>query len=196
MKERTVFLKGKLVALRPVEEGDIPIITKWLNDEEVTYYMFYGQLPMSTSQVAKMINEQVESPNNVVLIIEDRKTNKPIGFGGLYDIHPRARKAEFRILIGEKDYWGKGYGTEATELLTFYGFDRLHLNRIWLGVTDENKAAVSVYKNVGYKVEGVLRQDIYRNSRYYNSIRMSILREEYYPKLYQKHNAKFGQKKG
>lgn len=183
-----------MVALRPVEEEDIPIIAKWLNDEEVTYYMFYGQLPTSVSQVTKMIKEQTESPNNAVLIIEDKKTNRPIGFGGLYDIHLTARKAELRILIGEKDYWGKGYGTETVELLTFYGFDRLHLNRIWLGVTDENKAAIRVYEKVGYKVEGILRQDIYRNSRYYNSIRMSILREEYYSELYEKHKAKFGVK--
>lgn len=194
MKGRRVFLKGKLVTLRPVEEGDISAIAKWLNDEEVTYYMFYGQFPMSISRTTKMIKEQVESPNNVVLIIEDKKTNSPIGFGGLYDIHLTARKAELRVLIGEKDYWGKGYGTETVELLTFYGFDRLHLNKVWLGVTDENKAAVRAYEKVGYKVEGILRQDIYRNSRYYNSIRMSILREEYYPKLYEKHKTKFGRK--
>lgn len=192
MKERRAFLEGKLVALRPIEEEDIPIIAKWLNDEEVTYYMFYGQFPMSKSQVAEMIKKQVESPSNVVLIIEDKKTGRPIGFGGLYDIHPTARKAEFRILIGEKDYWNKGYGTETIELLTFYGFDRLNLNRIWLGVTEENKRALRAYEKAGYKVEGVLRQDIYRNSRYYNSVRMSILREEYYPKLYEKHRAIFG----
>lgn len=194
MKGKIVFLKGKLVTLRPVEEKDISVIAKWLNDEEVTYYMFYGQLPMSTLQAAEMIKKQVEAPNNVVLIIEDKETNRPIGFGGIYDIHPTARKAEFRILIGEKDYWTKGYGTETIELLTFYCFDRLNLNRVWLGVTDENKAAVRAYEKAGYKVEGVLRQDIYRNSRYYNSIRMSILREEYYPKLYEKHKIKFGWK--
>lgn len=196
MKEQKVFLEGKLVALRSVEEEDAPAIAKWLNDEEVTYCMFYGQFPMSTPQVAEMIKKQVESPNNVILIIEDKKTNRPIGFGGLYDIHPTARKAEFRVLIGEKNYWSKGYGTETIELLTIYGFDRLNLNRVWLGATDENKAAVRAYEKAGYKVEGILRQDIYRNSRYYDSVRMSILREEYYPKLYEKHKAKFGRKAG
>jgi len=191
MSKRVYFLQGKLCGLRPIEQEDMPLIAKWLNDGEITYYMFYGQTPLTISQVSEMMKRQIESPNNMVLLVEDKKTGKPIGFAGLYDIHPTARKAEFRILLGEKQYWNKGYGTEVTEVLTFYGFDRLNLNRVWLGVTSENKGAVKAYEKVEYKVEGTLRQDIYRNSRYYDTIRMSILREEYYPKIHAEHRKRF-----
>ena len=63
-----------------------------------------------------------------------------------------------------------------------YGFDKLNLNKIWLGVNSENKAAVKSYKAAGFVEEGVLRQEIYRNGRYYDATRMSILREEFHAK--------------
>lgn len=183
---------GKKILMRPINQNDFSLIAKWINDNEVTYYMFYGQKPLTLEQVSQEIQHQINSQNNIVLIITILSSATPIGFAGLYDIHLTARKAELRILIGEKKYWGKGYGTETVELLTYYGFDRLNLNKIWLGVTADNKRALRTYEKSGYKVEGCLRQDIYRNSRYYDSIRMAILREAYYPNLYKKHYQKFG----
>ena len=187
MKQNNFFLSGKLVFLRSVEETDIAIIAPWLNDGEVTHYMFYGQKPTNLSQVREMIMGQVNNPANAVWMVLDLKSKKPIGFCGLYDIHATAQKAEFRILIGTKEFWGKGYGTEITELLTFYGFDRLNLHRVWLGVTSENKGGVKAYERAGYVYEGALNDDIYRYSRYYDTVRMGILRDGYYKKLFKKH---------
>lgn len=188
----TPFLKGEKIFLRAVEEGDAGEIAVWLNDPEVTYYMFYGQLPLSKEKTKAFIEEHVNSPSNVVFMVCDLKSGEAIGFAGLYGIHLTARKAEFRILIGNKNYWGKGYGTEVTELLMFYGFDRLNLHRVWLGVTSENKGAIRAYEKAGYIVEGVLKEDIYRNSCFYDSVRMAKLRDDYYERLFEKHKNMFG----
>lgn len=185
------FLSSKLVTLRSIEIIDIPVIATWLNDPETTQTMFYGQRPTNQERVRELILGQINSPDNVVLLVCDRKTKKPIGFAGLYDIHPTAQKAEFRILIGEKDFRGKGYGTEITELLTFYGFDRLNLHRVYLGVTTTNKGGVRAYEKAGYCHEGVLKDDIYRNSQYHDSVKMAILRDDYYRRLYKKHLKRF-----
>lgn len=185
------FLAGKRVALRPVESSDFGLFARWLNDETVTYFMFYGQRPLALEQGAEEVRAQLACDRHVILLVAEKRSGNPVGFGGLYDIHPTARKAELRILIGEKEAWGKGYGTEATRLLVYYGFDRLNLNRIWLGVTDENSRAVKAYERCGFRVEGRLRQDLYRNSRFYDSVRMSILREEYYPGLFKAHRKMF-----
>lgn len=184
-------MRGELVALRNVEETDAPLVLRWMNDEEVTHYMFTGQRPLTLTQVTEELRRQTESASNTVFIVEDLKTRRPVGLGGLYDIHATARKAEFRVLLGERECWNKGYGTEVTELLTFYGFDRLNLHRIWLGVTAENRGGVRAYQKAGYREEGRLREDLYRNSRYYDSIRMSILRSEYYPDRHKKHAQRF-----
>jgi len=185
------FLKGKKIGLRAIEREDIFSIAKWLNDEIVTYFMFYGQRPTNQDQINEEMQKQINSQDNVIFLIISLKTKKPIGFTGLYGIHLTSRKAEFRILIGEKSFWNKGYGTEVTELVTYYGFDRLNLNKIWLGYEKENKAAGKCYEKAGYSTEGISREDIYRNSRYYDGVRMAILRKDYYEKFYKLHSKIF-----
>lgn len=189
------FLKGEKIGLRPIEAEDLQelsrLIAKWVNDGVVTYYLFTGQKPQNSEQVAADFKKQLEAGNNVIFLIIDSKTEKPIGYAGLYEIHSTARKAESRILIGEKDFWGRGCGTEVVELVTFYGFDRLNLNRIYLGYTAGNERSGKVYENAGYVYEGTLKEDIYRNSQYYDSIRMAILRKDYYEKFYKAHSKRF-----
>lgn len=174
-----MFLKGKrvkLVALDPETVCDD--VTRWINDPKVTRYMVYGQFPMTVRKVKEMLDAQVANASNVVFLVIAGKKNMPVGFAGLYDIHLTARKAEFRILLGERSVWGKGIGTEVTKLITDYAFDRLNLHRVWLGVTSENLGAVRAYEKAGYVQEGVLKDDIWRNGRWYDSIRMAVIRKE------------------
>lgn len=191
------FLKGEKILLQPMEIENLKelsrLIVNWVNDGIVTYYMFTGQIPRNSEQVFNDFKKHLEAENNVIFLVLDKAAKKPIGYAGLYEIHLTARSAEFRILIGENDFWGKGYGTEATELLTFYGFDRLNLNRIYLGYTADNKGAAKAYEKAGYVYEGTLKEDLYRNSRYYDSIKMAILRKDYYEKFYKSHLSRYGQ---
>ncbi len=189
------FLQSEKVGLCPIEIKDLrklsEMIAKWVNDGEVTYFMFTGQKPKNSEQVFSDFKKQLQERNNVIFLVCDKKTKKPLGYAGLYEIHDTARKAESRILIGEKSFWGKGYGTETVELLTFYGFDRLNLNRIYLGYTADNKGSGRAYEKAGYKKEGLLKEDIYRNSRYYDSVRMALLRKDYYKKYHKGHLRRF-----
>jgi RimJ/RimL family protein N-acetyltransferase len=86
----------------------------------------------------------------------------------------------FYIVLLDKSVWGKGLGTEATHLVIDYGFNMLNLNRIQLHVNAENEAAKAVYKKIGFKHEGTLRQAMYKNNKYYDFWLMSILAEEYF----------------
>jgi RimJ/RimL family protein N-acetyltransferase len=153
--------------------------------------MFTGQRPVTIEQVAESIRAQTADAAHAVFLVGDRSTGVPVGTAGLHDIHLTARKAEFRVLLGAREFWNKGYGTEVTELLTFYGFDRLNLNKVWLGVTDDNLRGLRAYQKAGYREEGRLRQELYRNSRYYDAIRMSLLRDEYYPDIHAIHAKRF-----
>ena len=195
MTDRTdagIFLSGDRAALRPLTPEDAAILAPWVLDDEVTHFMFTGQRPVTVEQLREDIRREASNLVNAVFLVLDWATGRPLGYAGLYDIHPTARKAEFRSLVGAKEFWNKGYGTEVTELLTFYGFDRLNLNKVWLGVIEENVGAVRAYRKAGFRDEGRLRQELYRNSRYYDALRMSILREEYYPTMHAEHTKRFG----
>ncbi|MBU7025134.1 MAG: GNAT family N-acetyltransferase, partial [Theionarchaea archaeon] len=93
------------------------------------------------------------------------------------------RKAELGIFIGEKKYWGKGYGTEAVRLGLKLAFEALNLNKVYLRAFINNKRAQKCYEKAGFKKEGILRQDMFKNGNYIDCIVYSILMEEYFQSL-------------
>lgn len=184
---RNAFLVGKTIYLRCIERDDIvEDYLRWANDSEVTHYMVLGLKPtnreMMEEEYQKMEEEyqkMIKDKNQINLAIVDKKTDKHIGNIGLYSINWVPRSAEIRIIIGEKDYWGKGIGPEAIRLMMEYAFEKLNLERLCLGVTDKNERAYNAYLKAGFVKEGFLRKTWFRNNEYYNDIRMGILKEEY-----------------
>jgi RimJ/RimL family protein N-acetyltransferase len=173
------YLQGKKVALRAFGRGDLPAYRRWLDEPRVTEYLEMGWRPTRDSDVEAWWKLADETPDAVVFAIVDARKGKAVGTCGLYAISWIARRAQFNILIGEPTAWDKGFGTEALSLLLAYGFDVLNLESINLGVNADNKRAVRSYEKAGFAVEGVRRKFVYRNGRYYDSIMMSVLREEY-----------------
>lgn len=84
------------------------------------------------------------------------------------------------IFIGDKKYWGKGYGTDAMRVLVKFIFEQMNIHKVKLNVYSFNERAIKSYEKCGFKVEGVLRQEIFRDGRYYDEIIMGLLKEEYY----------------
>lgn len=174
------FIRGSLFYLRPVEEEDyLNHYKNWVNDQAVTHFMWRGTFPTSKADVKEAFEKIRKSPSDIEFTIVDEKTNAPIGLVGLHEINHIYRSAEFRILIGNKEFWGKGIGTEALQLITAYGFHNIHLHRVSLGVNADNMAAVKSYEKAGFKIEGQLRQSIFKNGRFYDVYLMAILKNEY-----------------
>lgn len=189
------FLEGELISLVPMEPtADAEPAYRWLNDPEVTYFMFYGQRPLNLEQTRKFLESQNSEAENMVFTITDKKNGSKIGLAGLYGIDWISRRCEYRILIGEKSAWGRGYGTEVTELLTWFGFDRLNMNRIDLGVTALNEGAIKAYRHAGYEHEFARKDYMYRNGCYYDVSFMTIFRTHYDDKFSAKHKKRFGGK--
>lgn len=177
------FLKGKRICLRGIEKKDLQgNFFQWANDKEVTRHLFMGITPNIQENLEEWFEHIRKSQKDIVLMVIDRHKNKEIGFCGFHEIRQFHGSAEYRIFIGEKDYWGKGYGREANKLMLRYGFELLNFNRIWLGVNATHLKAVNSYLKSGFTKEGILRQEIYKNSKYHDVIRMGILRQEYYKK--------------
>jgi diamine N-acetyltransferase len=108
-----------------------------------------------------------------------KENDKKIGTIGLSNIDYRNQKAEYGVLIGELDEQGKGYAKEASDILIDYGFYELNLQKIYLKVFHDNKAAIRLYKKLQFKEEGLLRKEIYKNGLFKDVLVMSILREEW-----------------
>jgi RimJ/RimL family protein N-acetyltransferase len=176
------MLKGKSVILRPVKRSDISYFLKWFNDQEVIQYLCL-YLPMTEMAEEKYIEElgttRAKSDVRFVIEVIEGASTKPIGNCGLHEINAKDHSANFGIVIGEKDYWNKGYGTEATRLVINYGFQELNLHRISSAAFDFNERSIKLHKKVGFREEGRLREAMFKNGQYHDEVQFGILREEW-----------------
>lgn len=175
------MIYGKHIRLRGVERSDIPRFHEWLNDPEVTEGLSIF-LPMSMTDEEKWFDrmsqmDQEEKPLSIE--INEGGGWRLIGNCGFFNLEWPNRSVEFGIFIGDKALWGKGYGTEAVELLLEHGFETLNLNRIFLQVYSTNPRARHSYEKAGFVLEGTLREAVYRHGRYADTHIMSVLRSEW-----------------
>jgi diamine N-acetyltransferase len=181
------MIYGERIRFRAVEREDLPTFVRWLNDPEVQQGIMIFH-PFSQAQEENWFEGMIKRPvEEQVLGIEVKEPLgeegienwKLIGSLGFTDISWRIRSAEFGILIGEKEYWGKGYGTEAVRLLTQYGFNTLNLNRIFLRVFEDNHRAIRAYEKAGFTLEGRMRQAEFHLGKYLDVLIMSVLRSDF-----------------
>jgi RimJ/RimL family protein N-acetyltransferase len=174
------YLIGRTIYLRPPEFEDAPTMVTWFNDPEVTRTLRLYQ-PMSLTREKEFLAQINRSETELALAIVVCETDQLIGATGFRDISMRHRHASFGISIGEKALWGKGYGTEATRLLVRHAFQKLNLNRVQLEVYEFNKSAIRCYEKAGFQIEGRLRQTYFTDGRYWDTLVMGILRDEWRP---------------
>ena len=177
---RHPFLVGNKIYLRTLDDADLDgPWCDWLNDYDVTRYLVTGSFPSRPESLRSYYETVVRSPDNVMLAIIESSGDKHIGNIKLGPINRLNQNADLAIMIGDKDSWGKGYGREAWELMVEYGFQRLNLHKITLGVYADHKSGVSLYQKVGFKIEGNLRQQLFRDGAYHDKYVMGLLRDEY-----------------
>ena len=163
--------------MSPIDVNDVQKFTEWLNDLEVTEnLMLYSHIISLESE--KEFLEKLSKGHNYSII--DINTNVLIGNCGYVNIDNLNQTAEAGIFIGNKDYWDRGYGTEALMLLMDYGFKAINLHSIFLRVYSFNKRAIKAYEKIGFKRIGVQREAIYRNMKRHDLIYMDILASEFY----------------
>ena len=175
------FLTGPRLYLRRVERGDLSgAYFQWLNDPEVTRYMYHGSFPNSDDAMLAYHEQSVQSRDQVNLAIITREDGRHIGNIGLNSIDWVNGTAEVGVLIGEKNCWGQGYGGEAIGLVESYAFDRLNLRRLWAGAWSRNGGMLRAFEKRGWVREGCQREHAYREDAAEDVVLMGLLRREHY----------------
>lgn len=175
------MIVGKRVRLRSLEREDLPKIVPWLNDDETRQFISL-RVPLSLAQEQDWFERQKNKPlEQQVLAIEvfTEQGWQYIGNTGFDEIDQLNRSAEIGIVIGDKDYWSKGYGTDAMRLMLFHGFTNLNLQRIWLRVFETNKRGIRCYEKAGFVHEGRLRQAQFFRGKFVDVLIMGVLRKEW-----------------
>ncbi len=177
---------GERIRFRAIEREDLPTFVKWINDPNVKQGIGV-YLPFSMMDEQEWFDTmQKRTPSEHNLAIETKEmtpqgeeTWKLVGSCGFFNYDQRNASAEFGIMIGEKSYWNKGYGTEAVRLLAKHGFHTINLHRIYLRVLENNLRAIRAYEKAGFTHEGRQRQADYKNGMYIDLLVMSMLQSEF-----------------
>lgn len=172
-------LPGKLCYLSPIAPEDAAAFTAWLNDLSVTLPLGdEAYVPLSLQRMESEINDAIRRQEHIFSII-DCETDQLIGRCLLFGIDPVNRSAMLGIFIGEKAFWGRGYGQEATRLLLHYAFNLLNLHSVMLGVFSFNERAQAAYRKIGFKEIGRRREARIIAGKAYDGVLMDILEDEF-----------------
>lgn len=174
------MLYGTHVRLRAVERTDIPTFVRWFNDPEVRSYLAAYE-PMSHAKEERWFEARLDKQDDYLFAIEVQAGEQWVHVGnvGLHQVDWVNRRCIFGIVVGERDYWGKGFGSEAARIALRFAFLTLNLHRVELEVFEFNRRAIRSYEKVGFRQEGVRRQSLYQNGRYHDAYWMAILRSEF-----------------
>ena len=175
-----VTVTGERVLLGPLSRTLLPLLERWENDLALSLLTGDVAQPLSREAVEQHF-ERLFKPQDdeVVFAIYERATRRPIGTAGLLHISHVHRTGEFGIGIGEADFQGKGYGTEATRLVLDYGFTMLGLHNIWLRVFAYNQRAIRAYRRAGFREIGRRREAHRVGSHAYDEVLMDCLSTEF-----------------
>ena len=133
--------------------------------------------PLSRADEERWLQAASSSFTNGVRLAIETKDGRHIGNIGLHDVRPEDRHAVLGIMIGAKDAWSQGYGTDAVITLLRFAFGEMNLHRVWLQVFEFNERAIACYRKCGFREEGRLRQHYYGRGRYWDVLVLGMLRE-------------------
>jgi RimJ/RimL family protein N-acetyltransferase len=171
-------LIGERIRLRPFTKKDLAYTVRWSEDAELRKLI--GEIaPMSQAEAEKWYRELCADENRAWYAIVVKKDNRVIGEAGLLRMFKPWRNTDMTIIIAEKDQRSKGYGTEAGHLLLTHAFHTLGFHRVSVGVVGFNQPAIKYWKSLGFKKEGIHREEYYLDNKYSDFIMMSILENEY-----------------
>lgn len=167
------------VMLRRPEPKDLDALYVQKNDPELGALLGGFHRGYSRADLQAWLEAHRTARDEVLWAIADPRSDACLGHVGLYKIDHRVGTAEFAILLGARPWWGKGVGKACTAFAVSYAFAQLNLRRVYLEVLATNDRAAALYRKLGFKDEGRLRQHQFKNGSYVDVLLMGLMRDEW-----------------
>ncbi len=174
-----VFIRGETISLAPLNSDHVEQYAAWENDIRVRVYARNAE--PKTIERFKQFFESIDGgvKNEIIMEIWHNTDNKAIGNCGYHNIRWFDRICVMGLQIGEPEYWGQAYATEATSLLIDYGFKELNFHKLYGYIFTPNIASWKCAEKNGLTREAVLKKDAYINGKYEDTYVYSILKEDW-----------------
>jgi len=181
-KEFPVLTTERLILSRPVE-GDMQHIIHYLDSDKI-YSESTANIPYPYKEadaeflIHKVVDKGFENETDFVFAIRNKENGLIMGLIGIHHWDKANQKAEIGYWLG-KEFWNKGYVTEAMAEVLAFGFEVLNLNKMFANFFPHNPASGRVMEKSGMRQEAVLKQEIYKNGKFLDFVRYSILKEDF-----------------
>ena len=177
------MIRGEKIDLVAPSERFIESYHRWVNDCDVVDMMGFPDFHFPMEKERKWVESQQDMARDERSFTILTKGGKAIGNLGLMNIDRVSRSAIFGIMIGEKDYWDRGFGTDAINTVLKVAFEEMGLRRISLIAIDTNERAIACYRKCGFVTEGRDREAKFHRGEYRDFVRMGLLRSEWESKV-------------
>ncbi|PAJ72201.1 hypothetical protein CJF42_22535 [Pseudoalteromonas sp. NBT06-2] len=178
MENLTPFIQGKKIYLREVRHSDVSDdYYNWLNDPEINQYLETRYIPQSKEMISDFIHSKKSEPFFAICCNNTHKHIGNIKLSILNNIH---RRADLSLLIGDKNYWGKGIATESICLTSDFAFSQLNINKIQAGAYHLNISSIKAFEKAGYQQEGLLKEFAFSKNQALHLVYLGLTRTEYY----------------
>ena len=171
-------LKGATIHLKPITLNEVNnTYLSWLQDDEVMQGLATSGYTLEN--LKSYVSGRINKPGIAFFAIWSNDTNEHIGNIKLELQDAAAKVSDIGLLIGNKNYWGKGVGMEACKLALSYGFEEMALRKIYLAVYENNPVAKKIYEKLGFKLEGTLRKQVLVKGEYFDKYLMGLFKNEF-----------------
>lgn len=170
------MIEGQLVYLRPVTKDQLDNLREWLGDPSLMRSIAAHGLPAANVELEKWYMELFSLVNvrTLAILTHDHVL---IGVVALGNISEHSRSAQLFIAIGDRSYWGRGFGPDAIKTLVRYAFLDMNLQCIWAQIPEFNQRALRAFEKCGFEREGLLRNRFFSQGRYWGVVAASVLRD-------------------
>ncbi len=161
------FVKGERIYLRELRISDVNRkYHQWMNDEEVTRFLESRFSPNSTEKLRTYVTDITKNKNYVFFAIVEKNSDRHIGNIKLGPINWIHRFGDIGIMLGDKSSHGKGYGTEAVELVTRFAFETLNLRKVTASCYSNNIGSIRIFQKSGFFEEGRRKEQYFSEGSY------------------------------
>lgn len=179
------------VYLRALEPEDYLTTYEWRKDKEIQKMVGGPKFFVSKEKERQWVLNTIQDQSRMVLGICVKENDKLIGTVNIQEVDWINRSARIPIVIGDKEYWGGGYASEARILALQFAFYERGLHRVGALVLEDNIPSLKLHERLGFVKEGLLRDSVYKNGKYHNQVYLGLLREDF-EKAYKTYCEKYG----
>jgi len=174
------LIEGKKIFLRKITIDDVTDeYLAWLNDDEVTKGLETVAKPYTMEMLRQYLHNVIATESTYMFMVIDKETGNKIGTAKCHSISKKNGTCNLGLMIGDKRFWGRGYGQDAYNTAIEYAFTHLKIRKIWEAANASNIGSLAMCKKSGFQIEGQLKEQVFSDGQYVDKILLGLFAKEW-----------------